>query len=146
MPSQIAWHIIQCVVSGVGFFTRITQPAIGRDTFEDFDRKVIKAITETHSLPPGLDADDDRKLLLAALGIASSVSISPVAYLSCLLSCLPHLPTLSDGHSSYVALAAAHQEVASDSSPLDVSSRIPLSLSASVRQFRSDDANKFYID
>ena len=34
MPSQIAWHIIrQCVVSGVGFFARITQPHIGRDTF-----------------------------------------------------------------------------------------------------------------
>ncbi len=142
MPSQIAWHIIrQCVVSGVGFFTRITQPAIGRDTFEDFDRKVVKAISETHSLPPGLDSDVDRKLLLAALGIAPSVRISPVAYLSCLLSCLPHLPTLSERHSSYVALAAAHQEVASPSSRLDVSSRIPLTLSASVRQFRSDDAN-----
>ena len=47
MPSQIAWHIIrQCVVSGVGFFTRITQPDIGHDTFEDFDRKVMKAITD----------------------------------------------------------------------------------------------------
>ena len=40
MPSQIAWHIIrQCVVSGVGFFARITQPDIGHDTFVDFDRK-----------------------------------------------------------------------------------------------------------
>ena len=142
MPSQIAWHIIrQCVVSGVGFFARITQPHIGRDTFEDFDRKVIKAITDTHSLPPGLGGDDDRKLLLAALGIAPSVTISPVAYLSCLLSCLPHLPTLSDAHSTYVALAAAHREVASRSSPLDVSSRIPLSLSNTVRQFRVADAN-----
>ena len=142
MPSQIAWHIIrQCVVSGVGFFARITQPHIGRDTFEDFDRKVIKAITDTHSLPPGLGTDDDRKLLLAALGIAPSVTISPVAYLSCLLSCLPHLPTRSDAHSTYVALAAAHREVASPSSPLDVSSRIPLSLSSTVRQFRIADAN-----
>ena len=102
---------------------------------------MIKAITDTHSLPPGLGTDDDRKLLLAALGIAPSVTISPVAYLSCLLSCLPHLPTLSDAHSTYVALAAAHFEVASPSSTLDVSSRIPLSLSATVRQFRVADAN-----
>ena len=61
--------------------------------------------------------------------------------MSCLLSCLPHLPTLSDAHSTYVALAAAHREVASPTSPLDVSSRIPLSLSATVRQFRVADAN-----
>ena len=142
MPSQIAWHIIrQCVVSGVGFFARITQPHIGHDTFVDFDRKVIKAITDTHSLPPGLGGDEDRKLLLAALGIAPSVSISPVAYLSCLLSCLPFLPTLSGEHSTYLALAAAHGKVASRSSPLDVSSRIPLSLNDTVRQFRAADAN-----
>ena len=137
MPSQIAWHIIrQCVVSGVGFFARITQPDIGRNTFVDVDRKVIKAITDTHSLPPGLGDDHDRKF-----GIAPSVKISPVAYLSCLLLCLPFLPTLSDEHSTYLALAAAHRQVASRSSPLDVSSRIPLSLNDTVRQFRAADAN-----
>jgi hypothetical protein len=142
MPSQIGWHIIrQCVVSGVGFFARITQPHIGRDTFEEFDKKVIKAISDTHSLPPGLDADADRKLLLAALGIASSVAISPVAYLSCLLSCLPTLPHIPDTTSTYAALSAAHRDVASAHSNLDVSSRIPLSLSATVRQFRQPDAN-----
>jgi hypothetical protein len=142
MPSQIAWHIIrQCVVSGVGFFARITQPHIGRDTFAEFDRKVIQAIAATHSLPPGLDTDDDRKLLLAALGIASSVTISPVAYLSCLLSCLSTLPPIPDTSSTYAALHAAHRDIASASSNLDVSSRIPLSLSATVRQFRAPDAN-----
>jgi hypothetical protein len=142
MPSQIGWHIIrQCVVSGVGFFARITQPHIGRDTFTEFDRKVIKAISATHSLPPGLDTDADRKMLLAALGIASSVTISPVAYLSCLLSCLSSLPRIPDTSGTYAALSAAHRDVASVHSNLDVSSRIPLSVSVTVRQFRQPDAN-----
>ena len=55
MRSQVAWHIIrQCVVNGVGFYARITQPHIGARVFEEFDRKVIKAITVSHFLPPGL--------------------------------------------------------------------------------------------
>ena len=121
MPSQTAWCIIrQCVVSSVGFYIRITQPHIAHDAVEEFDRKVIKAISTSHSLPPGLDADKDRKLLLAALGIAESSSISPIAYLCCLLTCLPHLPELAEDGSTYSALAAAHTAGASPSSSLDV--------------------------
>ena len=140
MPSQIAWHIIrQCVVSRVGFHARVTQPAIARDAFKQFDRNLIKTISESHSLPPGLDTDQDRKLLLASLGIAPSVRISPIAYMSCLLSCLPFLPHLDPSSSTYVALASAHHDLASPASILDVSSRIPLSLSATVRQYRNPD-------
>ena len=66
MRSQTAWHIIrQCVVSSVGFYARITQPHIAREAFLEFDRKVIEAISVSHSLPPGLDKNADRKLLLA---------------------------------------------------------------------------------
>ena len=76
MRSQTAWHIIrQCVVSSVGFYARITQPHIAREAFLEFDRKVIEAISVSHSLPPGLDKNADRKLLLASLGIASSADI-----------------------------------------------------------------------
>ena len=142
MPSQTAWCIIrQCVVSSVGFYIRITQPHIAHDAIKEFDLKVIKAISASHSLPPGLDSDNDRKLLLAALGIAESSAISPIAYLCCLLTCLPHLPELAKDGSTYAALAAAHTSVASPSSSLDVSSRIPLSLDATVRQFSKTDAN-----
>jgi hypothetical protein len=141
MRSQVAWHIIrQCVVNGVGFYARITQPHIGQPVFEDFDRKVIKAITVAHSLPPGLHADDGRKLLLASLGIAASADISPIAYLSSVLSSLASLPELSSDSSTHKALEAAHQHVVSDKK-LDVSSRIPLSFSTATRQFRQPDVN-----
>jgi len=125
MRSQVAWHIIrQCVVNGVGFYARITQPQIGQRVFEEFDRKVIKAISVSHSLPPGLHVDEDRKLLLASLGIAESAEISPIAYTSCLLSSLVSLPELSPDSSTYKALRDAHGFVVS-TSKLDVSSRIP---------------------
>ena len=115
MRSQVAWHIIrQCVVNGVGFYARITQPHIGAKVFEEFDRKVIKAITVSHSLPPGLHVDEDRMLLLASLGIAASADISPVAYLSCVLSSLASLPELSPVSSTYKSHEAAHHQVFSD--------------------------------
>ena len=84
--------------------------------------------------------DKDRKLLLASLGIAASADISPIAYLSCVLSSLVSLPDLSPESSTYKALDAAHQHVVC-AKKLDVSSRIPLSLSTSIRQFRQADAN-----
>ena len=140
MRSQTAWHIIrQCVVSSVGFYARITQPHIAREAFLEFDRKVIEAISVSHSLPPGLDKNADRKLLLASLGIASSADISPIAYLSCLLSCISTLPPLNHDTTTHEALEAAHKHIVI-TSKLDVSSRIPLSFSSAVRQFRQGDA------
>jgi len=140
MRSQTAWHIIrQCVVSSVGFYARITQPHIAREVFLEFDRKVIQALSVSHSLPPGLDKDEDRKLLLASLGIASSADISPIAYMSCLLTCLSSMPLINHDTRTYDALEAAHKHVVI-TCKLDVSSRIPLSLSTAVRQFRKGDA------
>lgn len=100
--------------------------------FEEFDRKVIKAISVSHSLPPGLHVGEDRKLLLASLGIAKSAEISPIAYMSCLLSSLVSLPELSPDSSTYKALRDAHGYVVS-TSKLDVSSRIPPSLGTAIQ-------------
>ena len=140
MRSQTAWHIIRNASCPALAFTHASHNHTlhGKHSWSSTGKSLKPSLSLTRC-PPGLDKNADRKLLLASLGIASSADISPIAYLSCLLSCISTLPPLNHDTTTHEALEAAHKHIVI-TSKLDVSSRIPLSFSSAVRQFRKGDA------
>jgi hypothetical protein len=144
MPSQAAFHLIrQCVVTGVGFHSRVTAPQLTRNVLAAFDERVVSTLAASHRLPDSIITDADRTQLLAFIGIAPCTRVAPVAYLSCVLSCLSSLPSLVHAGALYKSLRTTHRTLTSVSSPCHptVSSHIPLSFSTTMHRYMKPETN-----
>jgi hypothetical protein len=147
MPSQISYLILKmCINTKINYLARITRPHVANEHFRIFDQAVIKTIQHKMELPHETSLSEFSVELfrlpthLGGYGIPSALEVSPIAYFSSVVACLPYLLPLPFDGSTLMALKKCHTALLTANTGIVPSDRIPTDFVTMLSTYSSIDS------